>query len=60
MKVISDEEIALILANVEIAKQALEQMDTDYNALAAKYDDALKRIADLQAEVEHLRREVNR
>lgn len=28
--------------------------------LAAKYDDAMKRINDLQAEVDHLRREVNR
>lgn len=28
--------------------------------LAVRYDEALKRINDLQAEVEHLRREVNR
>ena len=28
--------------------------------LASKYDDAMKRINDMQAELEHLRREVNR
>lgn len=28
--------------------------------LAARYDDAMKRITDMQAELEHLRREVNR
>lgn len=32
----------------------------NYRYLAARYDDALKRINDLEAELEHLRREVNR
>lgn len=31
-----------------------------YRQLAARYDDALKRINDLQAELEYLRREVSR
>lgn len=29
-------------------------------ALASRYDDAMKRIQDLESELEHLRREVNR
>jgi hypothetical protein len=34
--------------------------EDDYRALLARYDDALKRINDMQAELEYLRQEVNR
>ena len=34
--------------------------DKDYKALLERYDDALKRINDMQAELEYLRQEVNR
>lgn len=40
----------------ELADDAAETIQQ----LAVRYDEALKRINDLQAEVEHLRREVNR
>lgn len=43
----------LLFGAIEIAKD-------NYQKLAARYDDALKRINDLEAELEHLRREVNR
>lgn len=43
----------LLFGAIEIAKD-------NYRKLAARYDDALKRINDLEAELEHLRREVNR
>ena len=42
-----------------IRELADESADT-IQQLAAKYDDAMKRIHDMQAELEHLRREVNR
>ena len=34
--------------------------EDDYRALFTRYDDALKRLNDLQAELEYLRLEVNR
>ena len=34
--------------------------EDDYRALLTRYDDALQRINDMQAELEFLRREVNR
>lgn len=34
--------------------------EDDYRTLLTRYDDAMKRIADLTAELEYLRREVNR
>lgn len=34
--------------------------DETYRQLAQRYDDALKRINDMQAELEYLRQEVNR
>jgi hypothetical protein len=34
--------------------------EDDYRALLTRYDDALKRINDMQAELEYLRQEVNR
>ena len=40
----------------ELADESAETI----RQLSAKYDDALKRINDMQAELEHLRREVNR
>ena len=50
----------------EVAELAL-RIAVRYNAaadacqaLAARYDDAMKRISDLTAELEYLRREVNR
>lgn len=43
----------LLFGAIEIAKD-------NYRKLTARYDDALKRINDLEAELEHLRREVNR
>jgi hypothetical protein len=36
------------------------KLATRYSDLANRYDDAMKRIHDLTAELEHLRREVNR
>ena len=43
----------------ESRRLAVLQEET-YRQLAARYDDALKRINDLQAELEYLRREVSR
>lgn len=60
MRVISDELAALIGDAMEKATQCLMQTEKDYAALAARYDDAMKRINDMQAELEHLRREVSR
>jgi hypothetical protein len=40
----------------ELADESAETI----RQLSAKYDDAMKRIHDLTAELEHLRREVNR
>lgn len=34
--------------------------EKDYRALLTRYDDALKRMHDMQAELEYLRLEVNR
>jgi hypothetical protein len=34
--------------------------EDDYRALLTRYDDALKRMNDMQAELEYLRQEVNR
>lgn len=36
------------------------QQDLAYSRLFARYDDAMKRINDMQAELEYLRQEVNR
>lgn len=43
----------------ESRRLAVLQEET-YRQLAARYDDALKRINDLESELEHLRWEVNR
>jgi hypothetical protein len=40
----------------EIADEAANALEASY----ARYDDAMKRIQDLTAELEYLRREVNR
>jgi hypothetical protein len=45
----------ILLAINIIAKRGQE-----LQSLANRYDDAMKRIHDMQAELEHLRREVNR
>lgn len=34
--------------------------EDDYRALLTRYDDAMKRIHDMQAELEYLRQEANR
>lgn len=39
---------------------AARRQDKDYKALVERYDDAMKRIQDMQAELEYLRLEVNR
>jgi hypothetical protein len=44
---------------VSVARAAAK-LATRYSDLANRYDDALKRIHDVTAELEHLRREVNR
>jgi hypothetical protein len=41
-------------------KRLSQVQEASYRALAARYDEAMKRIHDMQAELEHLRREVNR
>ncbi len=43
----------------ELQRQVWLQQD-DYRALLTRYDDAIKRLHDMQAELEYLRREVNR
>lgn len=45
----------LMMAINIIAKRGQE-----LQSLAARYDEALRRMNDMQAELEHLRREVNR
>lgn len=46
--------------DIAMAIQIIFQRGHELQALAARYDDAMKRIQDLTAELEHLRREVNR
>ena len=60
MKLISDEQLAIIERNTLAAMEALEDVMGEFSALAARYDEAMKRIDDLTAELEYLRREVNR
>lgn len=43
----------------QVQRQA-QLADDDYRALLTRYDDALKRMHDMQAELEYLRLEVNR
>lgn len=38
----------------------IDLAEDDYRALLTRYDDALKRLNDMQAELEYLRQEVNR
>jgi hypothetical protein len=47
--------------DMKIRRQREREEAADaYQSLANRYDDAIKRIHDLTAELEHLRREVNR
>jgi hypothetical protein len=47
--------------DMKIRRQREREEAADaYQSLANRYDDAMKRIHDLTAELEHLRREVNR
>ncbi len=41
-------------------EREIELQDITYKMLLQRYDDALKRMNDMQAELEYLRREVNR
>ena len=53
----------LLRDSMNLAERGLaimKLMDADYKALASRYDDAMKRIQDMQAELEYLRQEVNR
>jgi hypothetical protein len=43
----------------QVQRQA-QLAEDDYRALLKRYDDALKRMNDMQAELEYLRLEVNR
>ena len=38
----------------------IDLAEDDYRTLLYRYDDAMKRIQDMQAELEYLRQEVNR
>ena len=48
------------LTTVEECHAYIEAGEEMITELAAKYDDAMKRIQDMQAELDFLRREVNR
>lgn len=52
----SEEMLQLI---TELERQ-IQLAENDYRALLTRYDDALKRMNDMQAELEYLRQEVNR
>ena len=43
-----------------VLNETYQMVKSERDSLAARYDDALKRIHDLQAELEFLRMEVNR
>jgi hypothetical protein len=48
------------IEEIRECKRLSQVQEASYRALAARYDDAMKRIHDMQAELEHLRRGVNR
>ena len=48
------------LNTVELCHAYIRVVGDDFQKLTEKYDDALQRINDMQAELEFLRREVNR
>ena len=50
---------AMLVLISQLQREA-QLAEDDYRALLTRYDDAMKRINDLQAELEYLRREVNR
>ena len=49
-----------MLQLISALQREAQLAEDDYRALLTRYDDALKRINDMQAELEYLRREVNR
>ncbi len=49
-----------MLQLINALQREAQLAEDDYRALLTRYDDALKRLNDMQAELEYLRREVNR
>ena len=49
-----------MLVLIDQMRREAQLAEDDYRTLLHRYDDALKRIADMQAELEYLRQEVNR
>lgn len=50
---------AMLILISQLQREA-QLAEDDYRTLLARYDDAMKRIQDMQAELEYLRQEVNR
>lgn len=48
------------LDTVELCHAYIRVVDDDLQKLIIRYDDAMKRMNDMQAELEYLRQEVNR
>jgi hypothetical protein len=49
-----------MLQLISALQREAQLAEDDYRALLTRYDDALKRMNDMQAELEYLRQEVNR
>ena len=49
-----------MLQLISALQREAQLAEDDYRALLTRYDDAMKRIQDMQAELEFLRLEVNR
>ena len=49
-----------MLQLISALQREAQLAEDDYRALLTRYDDAMKRINDMQAELEYLRQEVNR
>ena len=49
-----------MLQLISALQREAQLAEDDYRALLNRYDDALKRMNDMQAELEYLRQEVNR
>lgn len=50
---------AMLILISQLQREA-QLAEDDYRTLLTRYDDAMKRIQDMQAELEYLRLEVNR
>lgn len=50
---------AMLVLISQLQREA-QLAEDDYRTLLHRYDDAMKRIQDMQAELEYLRQEVNR